>query len=48
MYSRRSHYLSPAIKSVICHDNDILQLVPVEVHSLEWQDWLPLHMQLTA
>ena len=47
VHSRQSHYLCPTIDGVVCHDNNILQLVPVEVHSLEWQNWLPLQMQLT-
>ena len=47
MNSWQSLHLSPAIDGIICHDYNILQLVPIEVHSLEWQDWLSLQLQLT-
>ncbi len=44
MNSWQSLHLSPAIDGIICHDYNILQLVPIEVHSLEWQDWLSLQL----
>ena len=47
MHSSWSVYLSPAIDGIIRHDYNILQLVPIEVHSLKRQDWLPLQVQLT-